>query len=148
MTYADIRAALEANEHRHALNAVSSIRYRMLESRLVRAVDARKEAERKLFDHVCTENDELNRLRAENRRLHVENAALNRALLLQMPAERPAVVPPERPRPKPRVKGASSRLRGSALVQRALRDDPFPAAPEPGTFDPTVTDEDLRDYGQ
>jgi hypothetical protein len=85
MTYAELRSALMANKHQHALEGVARVRFRMLEGQLARAVAARREAERKLHEHVCTENDELNRARAENRRLLGEVAVLRKAVLLAAP---------------------------------------------------------------
>lgn len=88
-TWADLRAMMMANKHEHALRAVGNVRFLMLEGQLARAVAARKDAERRFHEYVCSENDELNRLRAENRRLQTENAALTRVLLSDRPANRP-----------------------------------------------------------
>jgi hypothetical protein len=81
MTYQELRALLVQNKHDHAVEAVSRIRYRILEARLARAIEGRLTAERKLHEHVCSENDELNRLKAENRRLQGEVAVLRKAIL-------------------------------------------------------------------
>lgn len=152
MTYAQLVAALEANEHEHALQAVSRIRYRILEGQLARAVEARRAAERRLHEHICDENDEMNRLRAENRRLLGELDLLRRTLSSETPAAvRPAAAPQEEPNPprpyqphrgKRLPMKSSAALRNSPLVQRALRGEPFPEPPEPGTFDPTITEEE------
>lgn len=153
MNYQQLRATLEANEHQHALRAVSHIRYRMIEGQLARAVEGRRAAERKLHEHVCDENDELNRLRAENRRLMGELGLLRKALSSVAPATvQPALAVeanPARPHQPSRSKRlpmkSSAALRNSELVQRALRGEPFPEPPEPGTFDPTITeDEEMR----
>lgn len=156
MTYAELRAAIDANEHQHALDGVALVRYRMLEGQLARAVEARKAAERELFEFVCNENDEMNRLRAENRRLMGELDLLRRALSSAAPSvaqpvaqavevNPPRPYQPNRGKKLPMKSGAA--LRNSELVQRALRNDPFPEPPEPGTYDPTITEEDLRDHG-
>lgn len=81
MTYPELRALLVQNKHEHALEGVGRVRFRMLEGQLARAVEARREAERKLHEHVCNENDELNRAKAENRRLSGEVAVLRKAVL-------------------------------------------------------------------
>lgn len=150
MTYQELKAALLANKHEHALHAVSRIRYRMLEGQLARAVEGRKAAERKLHEHVCDENDEINRLRAENRRLMGELDLLRRALSSETPTAPTAEPNPPRPYQPNRSKTlpikSTSRLRNSDLVRRALRGEPLPEPPEPGTFDPTITEED-QDHG-
>lgn len=89
-TWADLRALMMANKHDHALKAVGNVRFLMLEGQLARAVAARQDAERRFHEYVCSENDELNRVRAENRRLRTENEAMTRALMLVAPENRPA----------------------------------------------------------
>lgn len=81
LTYPEMKALLLQNKHRHALEGVGSVRFMMLESQLARARQERKEAERKLHEYICSENDELNRLKAENRRLMSEVAVLRKAIL-------------------------------------------------------------------
>jgi hypothetical protein len=81
MTLQELKSLLLQNKHDHAVEAVGRIRYRMLEGQLARAVEARRQAERKLHEHVCSENDELNRAKAENRRLMSEVAVLRKAIL-------------------------------------------------------------------
>jgi hypothetical protein len=85
MTYQQLRALLVQNKHEHALEGVGRVRFKMLEGQLARAAEARREAERRLHEHVCSENDQLNRLKAENRRLLGEVAILRKAVLLAAP---------------------------------------------------------------
>lgn len=149
MTYAELRSALMANKHAHALEGVGKVRFLMLEGQLSRAVEARKQAERTLHEHVCTENDELNRARAENRRLQRELDAMTRALSLAAPTAAESgnsreFPNPPRPYQRPGRKGLprkSTGIRDSELVRRALRGEPLPEPPEPGTFDPTIDEE-------
>ena len=141
MNYQEIRALLLANKHDHALQAVSRIRFRMLESQLARAVEARRTAERKLHEHVCDEHDELNRARAENRRLQRELGVLRQALSLAAPGTVPQA---QRPGSKRLPRKSASAIRNSELVLRALRGEPLPEPPEPGTFDPTIDEEEAH----
>lgn len=150
MTYAELRSALMANEHQHALEGVAKVRFLMLEGQLTRAVEARRTAERKLHEHVCTENDELNRAKAENRRLQRELDVMARTLSLAAPlavgsGNSREILNPPRPFQRPGRKGpprkSSTAIRNSELVQRALRGEPLPEPPEPGTFDPTIDEE-------
>lgn len=85
MTFPELRALLLQNKHDHAVEAVGRIRYRILEARLARAIEGRLSAERKLHEHVLDEHDELNRLKAENRRLLGEVDVLRKAVLLAGP---------------------------------------------------------------
>jgi hypothetical protein len=86
MTLPELKVLLLQNKHEHALEGVAKVRFRMLEGQLARAVEARKAAERKLHEHVCSENDELNRAKAENRRLSAEVHLLRKAVLLASPS--------------------------------------------------------------
>jgi hypothetical protein len=149
MTYHELRAALLANQHHHALDGVGKVRFLMLEGQLTRAVEARRTAERKLHEHICTENDLLNHARAENQRLRRDldllRQALSSAASGTVPVAQPVeVIPPRRSWPN-RSKGlpmkSSSAIRNSELVQRALRGEPLPEPPEPGAFDSTIHEE-------
>lgn len=139
MTYAELRARLDANEHEHALHALERIRYRMLESRLARA-EATAERERRLrYESTLDENDELTRLRAEVTRLRSEVELLRRAALSAAPVERqpeprPATRPPV---PAPQRRQATRPLLDPAALAIMYRDPPDPAA-----FDRTIEDED------
>lgn len=152
MTTADaaaLRATLEAQEHEHALGLVGRIRYRLLERQRDRAIGARKDAERRLFDYQLDERDEMLRLRNQVRHLEADNEALRRAVLLATPQGQPAppvaAHAPNPPAPrhgKPIKRIAPNLLLGSPLVQRLLHGEPAPEPPEPGTYDPTITEDD------
>lgn len=130
MTYAELRASLDAQEHEHALLALERIRYRTLEARLARA-EAIAEQERRLrYEHTLTENDELTRLRAEVVRLRAEKDLLRRTALAQAPAAAP------RPAPIPkRREQHGMRLSEAALA--IMRRPP----PDPAAFDRTIAEE-------
>lgn len=131
MTYAELRASLDAQEHEHALHALERIRYRTLEARLARA-EATAEQERRLrYEHTLTELDELTRLRAEIVRLRAENDLLRRGAVSQAPAGRPAQPPAAPPYPKARQRH-DARLSAAALA--IMRRPP----PDPAAFDRTI----------
>lgn len=131
MTYAELRASLEAQEHGHALMALERIRYRTLESRLARAEATAEEERRRRYEHTLTENDELTRLRSEVVRLRAENDLLRRTALSQAPADRPLQPPAS---PKARQQQA---MRLSAAALGIMRRQ----APDPAGFDRTITEE-------
>lgn len=132
MTYAELRARLDAQEHEHALHALERIRYRTLEARLARA-EATAEQERRLrYEHTLTENDQLTRLRAELVRLRAENEFIRLAALARIPPEPPPAAPAlPTLRPKARRQHAT-RLSAAALA--IMRRPP----PDPAAFDRTI----------
>lgn len=138
MTYAELCARLDANEHAHALHAVERIRYRTLESRLARAEATAHQERRLRYEHTLGENDELTRLRADVARLRSENDLLRRVALAQAPAEPPAPPPTGPQTPAPPGKGGQQaqtpRLSAAALA--IMRRPP----PDPAAFDRTIRD--------
>lgn len=80
MTPRELRANMEVVERMHALGQPERVRYAALEARCKRAEALALEERRLRYEHTLTENDALTRLRAENRRLHLELDMLRRAV--------------------------------------------------------------------
>lgn len=137
MTYAELRSALDANEHEHAVQAVSRIRFGMLEARLEHEMRRREAAERDLHEYRLSENDEVNSLRMKIRHLEAENMALRKAVMMAGGPTVQADSRIDKEKEFPRPKGPSSEIYGMRLSPAAralLAREPV----DPAAFDRTI----------
>lgn len=150
MNLAALRALLDRNEHDAALGAVGRIRYKMLEGQLAKARADADDARRRLHDYQLDEREEVARLRLEVRKLQAQLHALQQQAMI-LAKYQPLTGAPARAEPAPVAPRKPPRrlslIANSPLVQRAQRGEPYPEPPEPGTFDPTIEEEEARDYG-
>src|SRR3954470_15276709 len=132
MTYAELRSALDANEHQHALDAISRIRFLMLEARLKHEMARREAAERDLHEYRLSENDEINNLRARIRHLEAENMVARKAVMMSAGATASFDSQVDEKKGFPKPKGPSSAIYGMRLSPSAMalmaRNPPDPAA--------------------